>query len=93
MNTDEKSLIVRQANQLIEASYKIPSVGEGRLIRMLIAQISPADEDFKTYRIAVADFAKFFGLTGGSAYDLIKKELAFYELAFIRRVQRRKRAC
>ena len=73
MNTDEKSLIVRQANQLIEASYKIPSVGEGRLIRMLIAQISPSDEDFKTYRIAVADFAKFFGLTGGSAYDLIKK--------------------
>ena len=85
MNTDEKSLIVRQANQLIEASYKIPSVGEGRLIRMLIAQISPADEDFKTYRIAVADFAKFFGLTGGSAYDLIKKaadELTSRKLKF-----------
>ena len=73
MKTDEKSLIVRQSNQLIQASYKIPSLGEGRLIRMLIAQISPNDEDFKTYRIAVADFAKFFGLTGGSAYDLIKK--------------------
>jgi len=73
MKTDEKALVVRQANQLIEASYKIPSVGEGRLIRLLIAQISPADEDFKTYRIAVADFARFFGLTGGSSYDLIKK--------------------
>jgi plasmid replication initiation protein len=73
MKTDEKSLIVRQSNQLIEASYKIPSVGEGRLIRLLIAQILPTDEDFKTYRIAVDDFAKFFGLTGGSAYDLIRK--------------------
>lgn len=73
MKTDEKSLIVRQSNELIEASYKIATIGEGRLIRMLIAQISPKDEDFKTYRIAVADFAKFFGLTGNSAYELIKK--------------------
>lgn len=73
MKTDEKSLIVRQSNELVEASYKIASIGEGRLIRMLIAQISPKDEDFKTYRIAVADFAKFFGLNGNSAYELIKK--------------------
>jgi len=73
INMDERTLMVRQSNQLIEASYKIPSVGEGRLIRMLIAQISPNDEDFKTYRISVSDFAKFFGLSGGSAYTLIKK--------------------
>jgi plasmid replication initiation protein len=73
MNTDEKSLAVRQSNTLIEASYKIASVGEGRLIRMLIAQIQPGDEDFKTYRIAVTDFAKFFGLSGKDVYGLIKK--------------------
>lgn len=73
MNTDEKSLTVRQSNTLIEASYKIASIGEGRLIRMLIAQIQPSDEDFKIYRIAVADFANLFGLSGGSAYDQIKK--------------------
>jgi hypothetical protein len=48
-------------------------VGEARLIRMLIAQIKPNDEDFKTYHIAVTEFAKFFGLTGGSAYELIDK--------------------
>lgn len=66
--------MVRQSNELIQASYKIASVGEGRLIRMLIAQIKPTDEDFKTYQISVADFAKFFGLSsGGSAYDLVKK--------------------
>jgi hypothetical protein len=38
-------------------------VGEARLIRMLIAQIKPTDEDFKTYHIKVADFAKFFELS------------------------------
>lgn len=75
MNTDERSLVVRQSNELVEASYKIASIGEGRLIRMLIAQISPNDEDFKTYRIGVEDFARFFGLSknNNSVYELIKK--------------------
>jgi plasmid replication initiation protein len=40
---------------------------------MLIAQIKPTDEDFQTYRITVADFANFFGLSGGNAYELIDK--------------------
>lgn len=65
--------MVRQSNELIEASYKIASIGEGRLIRMLIAQIKPTDEDFKTYRISVADYANFFGLSGNNVYALIKK--------------------
>lgn len=65
--------MVRQSNELIEASYKIASIGEGRLIRMLIAQIKPTDEDFKTYRISVSDYAKFFGLSGNNVYALIKK--------------------
>jgi len=75
MNTDEKALVVRQSNELIEASYKIASIGEGRLIRMLIAQITPDDEDFKTYRIGITDFARFFGLSkeSNSVYELIKK--------------------
>jgi plasmid replication initiation protein len=75
MNTDEKALVVRQSNELIEASYKIASIGEGRLIRMLIAQITPDDEDFKTYRIGITDFARFFGLSkeSNSIYELIKK--------------------
>lgn len=73
MNTDEKSLVVRQSNELIEASYKIASIGEGRLIRMLIAQIKPDDEDFKTYRIGVTDFARFFGVTHKSIHEQIEK--------------------
>lgn len=73
MNTDEKALVVRQSNELIEASYKIASIGEGRLMRMLIAQIKPDDEDFKTYRIGVADFARFFGITHNSIHEQIEK--------------------
>lgn len=75
MNINDKILVVRQSNNLIEASYKIGSVGEQRLIRMLISKIHPSDEDFKTYRISVADFAQFFGLStnNNSVYELIKK--------------------
>jgi plasmid replication initiation protein len=73
MSIDDKSLTVRQSNSLIDASYRIASVGEGRLIRALIAQISPSDEDFKLYRVSVADFARLFDITGEAAYEQIKK--------------------
>lgn len=73
MTQREKLPVVRQSNELIEASYKIASIGEARLIRMLIAQIKPEDEDFKTYRISVDDFAKFFNLSSNRAYEWVKK--------------------
>ena len=74
INTRERGLVVRQSNTIIDASYKIASVGEGRLIRLLIAQIHPHDEDFKIYRIDVADFARFFDLPlSGATYELIEK--------------------
>jgi plasmid replication initiation protein len=66
-------LTVRQGNDLIEASYKIASLGEARLIRLLIAQISSFDEDFKVYQISVSDFAHVFGLNDrdGRLYELL----------------------
>lgn len=73
MSIDDKTLTVRQSNSLIEASYRIASVGEGRLIRALIAQINPSDEDFKLYRVSVSDFARIFDITGEAAYEQIKK--------------------
>lgn len=73
MSIDDKALTVRQSNSLIDASYRIASVGEGRLIRALIAQISPSDEDFKLYRVSVVDFARLFDITGEAAYEQIKK--------------------
>ena len=70
----EKS-IVRQSNDLIDASYKIETAGESRLIRLLIAQIKPDDEDFKAYKIRTSDFANMFGLSDqdGRLHELIDK--------------------
>jgi plasmid replication initiation protein len=73
MNIDDKALTVRQSNSLINASYRIASVGEGRLIRALIAQIQPTDEDFKLYRVSISDFSRLFDIKLGAAYEQIKK--------------------
>jgi plasmid replication initiation protein len=68
-----KNLVVRQSNQLIEASYKMSSIAEIRIVRMLIAQIRPADSDLKTYRIDVEQFAKLFNLSpsNNSVYQML----------------------
>lgn len=65
--------IVRQSNELIDASYKIATLGESRIIHLLISQIQPSDEDFKTYKISVSDFAQVFGLSerDGRLYEQI----------------------
>jgi plasmid replication initiation protein len=73
MSIDEKFLTIRQSNSLIDASYRIASIGEGRLIRALIAKINPNDEDFKLYRVSVQDFARLFEITDQAAYEQIKK--------------------
>lgn len=68
-----QQITVRQANELIQASYKIPTIGENRFIRMLISQISQNDEDFKIYRISVSEFQKIFNLTHNDVYAQIQK--------------------
>ena len=72
---------VRQSNDLIEAVYKIPSIGEARILYSLMTQLKTTDEDFKIYKISVSDFASVFGLaqTTGSIYkniDIAAKALA-----------------
>lgn len=73
--SDGCDLIVRQANDLIESLYKLPTISEERIIRLLISQIKPNDEDFKTYRIRVEDFAEIFGIkeTSGRLYEQVDK--------------------
>jgi plasmid replication initiation protein len=75
-NFDPKSLngvVIRKHNDLIEAQYKITDLGEQRIIFMLLAQIQPHDEDFKAYRISVADFAKAIGLKGNSTHETLDR--------------------
>jgi hypothetical protein len=73
--SDGSDLIVRQANDLIESLYRLPTLSEERIIRLLISQIKPSDEDFKTYRIKVEDFAEIFGIkeTSGRLYEQVDR--------------------
>jgi len=66
----EKSLVV-QHNKIIEARYKL-SVGEQRLVKVLVSMIEPHDEDFKIYRIAIVDLAKLLGITDKDFYAKVK---------------------
>ena len=66
------SLIVTQSNELVEARYNL-SLGEQRLVLAMIARVQPGDEDFKTYRISIAELAQFLGVAKGSAYHECKK--------------------
>jgi len=73
MPFDKKNLVIRKSNELIEARYKL-SVAEQRVIVLLASEISPNDEDFKSYEIRVSDFAKMFGLEKCKAmYSEIEK--------------------
>lgn len=78
-----KPQVIRKSNELIEARYKL-SLAEQRLVILLASEISPDDEDFKSYEIRVSDFAKMFGLENckamytevqKSAKELVSKRL------------------
>jgi plasmid replication initiation protein len=60
---------IRKHNDLIEAKYQLPNLQEQRLILMLLSQIKMDDEDFKSYRITVVDFAEILGLKGKDIYS------------------------
>lgn len=66
------SAIVTQSNELVSARYTLP-LGEQRLLLTMIARIQPDDEDFKPYRIGIAELADFLGVDKNSAYRECKK--------------------
>ena len=69
----EKPQIIRKSNELIEARYRL-SIAEQRLVILLASEITPDDEDFKSYEIRVSDFAKMFGLqTDKSIYEKVEQ--------------------
>jgi hypothetical protein len=71
-DTDNKQLIIRKSNELIEARYKL-TLAEQRLVLLVASEISPDDMDFKQYKISVADFAKMFELEScNSLYEKVQ---------------------
>jgi plasmid replication initiation protein len=72
-NSDNKQIIIRKSNELIEARYKL-SVAEQRLIFLLASQISLDDKDFKSYQVRVSDFVRMFSLESCNAmYKEVQK--------------------
>jgi plasmid replication initiation protein len=66
------SLIVTQANELVESRYNL-TLGEQRLIFTMISRIQPEDEDFKPYRISLSELAEFLGIDKNHIYADCKK--------------------
>jgi plasmid replication initiation protein len=66
------SLIVTQANELVESRYNL-TMGEQRLIFTMISRIQPEDEDFKPYRISLGELAEFLGIDKNHIYADCKK--------------------
>ena len=58
--------VIRKSNELIEARYRL-SIWEQRLVLTLLTQISPKDEDFKRYKINIAELAALWQLEGSYA--------------------------
>ena len=64
--------IVKKANSLIEASYKL-SVNEQRLILMLASSIKREDTDFQGYRISIREFSKLLDLRNKNVYREVEE--------------------
>lgn len=64
----KKSHVITQSNELTEARYFL-TVGEQKIILLLISMINPEDTDFKSYEMKVTDFAKIMEINGKSLYE------------------------
>jgi plasmid replication initiation protein len=62
-----KQMIIRKANDLVEAHYKL-TLAQQRILLFMNAQIQPWDEDFKDYNISVRDFCDLLELDPKGVY-------------------------
>ena len=62
--------VIKKANSLIEASYKL-SVNEQKLILMLTSSIKMEDKDFQIYTMPIKDLAKVLKLKSCNLYDRV----------------------
>lgn len=70
----KKNPVITQANELTEARYFL-TIGEQKIILLLISMINPDDTDFKNYEMKISEFAKIMGLTGNSIYERMNDTL------------------
>ncbi len=68
---------VVKANELIQESRFSLSLQQQKIILFLISQITPFDEDFKTYEFDIREFCKVCGMDydNGGNYELLKEQI------------------
>lgn len=64
--------ILTQSNDLVSARYSLP-LGEMRLVFTVMSKVQPMDSQLTVYRIPVAEFADFLGVSKSSTYEEMKK--------------------
>lgn len=85
MSSSKEIQIIKKDNRLIEAKYKL-SIHQQRVLYTLLDIIHTTDEDFKHYKINIADIADKFDLEKGkdlysqmqeAVSDLVTKKITF----------------
>ena len=69
-----RSAVVRKANDLIQKSRFNLSLQQQKILLYLISQITPFDEEFKTYEFSIPEFCHISGITldSGKNYSDLK---------------------
>lgn len=70
MSISEKKLVV-QHNRIVEARYRL-TVGEQRIIKLLISMIEKDDVDFKAYQIPIKQFSDLLEIPRNDFYRQVK---------------------
>ena len=63
---------VVKSNSLVEARYRL-SLQESQIILWLLMQIRPEDEDFKSHKLQIKDFADLVQVNEGNRYSELRK--------------------
>jgi plasmid replication initiation protein len=73
LSVPKKGVIIRQANDIIEARYNF-SLWEMRIFKTMLTRISARDDTFNEERLIVKELLLKYGkLGGGSLYEVVKE--------------------
>lgn len=67
LSTDTSNYVV-QGNDLITTKQTLKLLNSAKVVRAIIMQIQPNDDDFKTYRITIPELANMFGVSPNNLY-------------------------
>lgn len=67
MNTDLTDQVVAMANDMIKGTSKL-TLTEAKLLRLLIMQVKPTDEDFSPFNVTVSEFSQLLNIDKSNIY-------------------------